>query len=159
METVRAYLPNFLLARKHGGKNILRIEDTDQKRSAIKEVDGAMMAMVEAYEAVGITFDEGPHVGGEYGPYIQSQRLDLYRKYAKELINNGHAYYCFCTKERLAEVRELQKANKEKPMYDGFCRNIPLEEAEKRVAAGEEHVIRMKFPQEGRNSMSRSYFW
>jgi glutamyl-tRNA synthetase len=147
--TVRAYLPNFLLARQKGGKNILRIENTDAKRNALANDDAATKAMVEAYEAVGITFDEGPHIGGEYGPYIQSERLDLYKKYAEELIEGDHAYYCFCTKERLAEVREIQKANKQKPTYDRHCRNLSLDEARVRVQNGEAHVIRMKFPMEG----------
>jgi len=147
--TVRAYLPNFLLARKSGGKNILRVEDTDSKRNAFGDSQLGVHAMIEAYEAVGIVFDEGPHVGGDYGPYVQSERLDIYKKYADELINNGHAYYCFCSSERLAELRENQKALKQRPMYDRLCRSIKPEEAKKRVASGEAHVIRMKFPTEG----------
>lgn len=143
--TIRAYLPNYLLAKKYGGKNILRIEDTDQKRL----VENGVEAMVEAYKEVGIVFDEGPHEGGEFGPYVQSQRLDIYKKYALELIEKGHAYYCFCTKERLEELREGQRASKQRPMYDGHCRNIDPEEAKPRVEKGEPHVIRMKFPKEG----------
>lgn len=143
--TIRAYLPNYLLAKKYEGKNILRIEDTDQKRL----VPNGVEAMIEAYEAVGISFDEGPTQGGEFGPYIQSQRLEIYKKYADELIEKGHAYYCFCSKERLEELRKQQELNKQKPMYDGLCRNIPVEEAKKKVENGESYVIRMKFPQEG----------
>ncbi|MBI2356959.1 glutamate--tRNA ligase [Candidatus Dojkabacteria bacterium] len=143
--TIRAYLPNYLLAKKYGGKNILRIEDTDQKRL----VPNGVEAMIEAYEEVGITFDEGPHRGGAFGPYVQSERLEIYRKYAKQLIDQGDAYYCFCSKERLEELRATQSANKQKTMYDGLCRNIPREEAQKRVDGGEPHVIRMKFPKEG----------
>lgn len=143
--TIRAYLPNFLLSKKYKGKNILRVEDTDQKRL----VPNGVEAMVEAYEEVGIKFDEGPHIGGDFGPYIQSQRLDIYKKYAKELIDKGHAYYCFCSKERLEELRESQKSMKQKPMYDRKCRDISLEEAKERIEKGQEYVIRMKFPIEG----------
>ncbi len=143
--TIRAYLPNYLLAKKEGGKNILRIEDTDQTRL----VPNGVEAMIEAYEEVGITFDEGPLQGGEFAPYIQSQRLDIYKKYADELIEKGHAYYCFCSRERLTELRETQKANKLKPMYDGFCREIAPHEAKQRAESGEPHVVRMKFPKEG----------
>jgi glutamyl-tRNA synthetase len=147
--TVRAYLPNFLLARKYGGKNILRVEDTDAKRNALNTVDDAVDAMIEAYEAVGITFDEGPHVGGDYGPYVQSQRLDIYKKYSEQLIDQGSAYYCFCSKERLDEVRQEQKNKKQKPMYDGCCRDINVDTARERVESGEEYVVRMKFPKDG----------
>ena len=147
--TVRAYLPNFLLARKTGGKNILRIEDTDTQRNVLGSVEAASQAMVEAYETVGITFDEGPHLGGEYGPYIQSERLSIYQTHAEQLVGKGHAYYCFCSKERLAEVREIQNQNKQKPMYDGHCRDIDPNEARRRVENGEPYVIRMKFPKEG----------
>ncbi|KKR05978.1 MAG: Glutamate-tRNA ligase [candidate division WS6 bacterium GW2011_GWF2_39_15] len=143
--TIRAYLPNYLLAKKYGGKNILRVEDTDQTRL----VPNGVEAMIEAYENVGIEFDEGPHKPGKYGPYVQSERLDIYKKYADELVEKGHAYYCFCSKERLEKLREDQKANKLKPMYDGLCRDIPVEEAKKKVANGESHVIRMRFPNEG----------
>ncbi|HRI05764.1 MAG TPA: glutamate--tRNA ligase [Candidatus Dojkabacteria bacterium] len=143
--TIRAYLPNYLLAKKYGGKNILRIEDTDQTRL----VPNGVEAMIEAYEEVGITFDEGPHVGGKVGPYVQSDRLDIYKEYAQKLIDTGNAYYCFCSKERLEELRESQRANKQRPMYDGHCRDISVEDAKARVANGEPHVVRMKFPKEG----------
>ncbi len=143
--TIRAYLPNYLLAKKFGGKNILRIEDTDQTRL----VPNGVQAMIEAYEEVGIHFDEGPTQGGEVGPYIQSERLEIYQKYAKELVEKGHAYYCFCTKERLEELRATQEATKQKPMYDRYCRNLSNEEVTKRLEAGEKSVIRMKYPTEG----------
>lgn len=143
--TVRAYLPNYLLAKKYGGKNILRIEDTDRKRL----VDNGVEAMIEAYQEAGITFDEGPHKPGKYGPYVQSERLEIYKKYAQELIDKGHAYYCFCTKERLEELRETQKASKQRPMYDGFCRDLDKEEVQMKLKNGEEYVIRMKYPKEG----------
>lgn len=141
--TVRAYLPNFLLARKYGGKNIIRIEDTDQKRT----VENGVKAMIEAYEEVGIVFDEGPHIGGDYGPYIQTERKDIYRPYAEELVEEGKAYYCFCTPERLAESREEMRRAKKKPMYDRHCRDITLDEAKKRISNGEKPVIRMKIPE------------
>jgi glutamyl-tRNA synthetase len=147
--TVRAYLPNYLLAKQKGGKNILRVENTDQKRNALSDNLSAAEAMIEAYEAVGITFDEGPSTGGEYGPYVQSERLDIYKKYADELIEKGHAYYCFCTKERLTELREVQKATKQKPTYDGHCRNLSTEEIQEKLAQKTPYVVRMKFPTEG----------
>ncbi len=156
--TVRAYLPNFLLARKSGGKNILRVEDTDSKRNAFAGSDAGIQAMVEAYEAVGITFDEGPQIGGEYGPYAQSQRLEIYPKYAKDLIDAGHAYYCFCSQERLTQLREEQKLAKQKPMYDGLCASLSAEEVKKRLDANEPYVIRMKIPDEGETICHDSIF-
>jgi len=142
---VRTYFMAYAYAKKYGGKFIFRIEDTDQKRS----VPNGTEALLEAYAAYGIVADEDPVKGGEYGPYVQTQRKDIYKKYAEQLIEKGQAYYCFCSEERLTKMREIQKASKMKPMYDRHCRNISLEEAKKRVAAGEPHVIRMKFPTEG----------
>lgn len=143
--TIRAYLPNYLLAKKYKGKNILRVEDTDQKRL----VENGVAAMIEAYEGVGIEFDEGPHKDGGYGPYVQSERLEIYKRYATELVDKGHAYYCFCTKERLDTLRESQKASKQKPMYDGKCRTLTQEEISKKLSDNQSFVIRMKFPKEG----------
>lgn len=131
--------------KKNNGKFIFRIEDTDQKRS----IEHGAEALIEAYGAYGIVADEDPFKGGDYGPYIQTERKEIYKKYADELIEKGHAYYCFCSSERLDQVREMQKANKIKPMYDRHCRAIDIAEAKKRVEAGEPHVIRMKFPTEG----------
>ncbi|MBN1374437.1 glutamate--tRNA ligase [Candidatus Dojkabacteria bacterium] len=142
---IRTYLYNYLLVRKYGGANIIRIEDTDQKRKVPQGVE----AMIEAYEAYGITFDEGPHVGGLHGPYVQSERKEIYSKYAHELVEKGAAYYCFCTEKRLQEVRSRQQENKERVMYDRACRNLSKEEAQKRVNAGEKYVVRMKFPLAG----------
>lgn len=147
--TVRAYLPNFLLARKYGGKNILRVEDTDSKRNAFAGSDAGIQAMIEAYEAVGIEFDEGPHVGGPYAPYGQSQRLELYPKYTQELIDKGYAYYCFCTSERLKELRDTQRAAKQKPMYDGLCSHLSSDEVKEKLDNGEPYVVRMKIPDSG----------
>ncbi len=143
--TIRTYLFNYLLYKKYGGANIFRAEDTDKKR----EVEGGAEAMLEAFQKVGIVFTEGPGIGGDFGPYIQSERLPLYKKYANELVKKGFAYYCFCSQDRLEQLRETQKSNKMKPMYDRCCRDLTLEEAEKRVANGEPYVIRMKFPKEG----------
>lgn len=143
---VRTYFMSYAYAKQHKGKFIFRIEDTDAKRA----VPGGAQALIEAYEAYGIVSDEDPFKGGDFGPYIQSERKDIYKKYAQELIDKGHAYYCFCTEERLKELREKQKASKQKPMYDRHCRNIDPKEAKERVKKGEKYVIRMKFPIEGR---------
>ncbi|MBP2025878.1 glutamate--tRNA ligase [Peptoniphilus stercorisuis] len=146
---LRTALYNYLYARKNNGKFILRIEDTDRTRY----VDGAIENLIESLKWAGIDYDEGVFVEdgkivekGEDGPYIQSQRLDIYKKYVDELIESGKAYYCFCTKERLDSVREEQKIKGQIPRYDGLCREIPLEEAKKRIANGEEYVVRLKLP-------------
>ncbi|RVU55145.1 glutamate--tRNA ligase [Anaerosphaera multitolerans] len=146
---LRTALYNYLYARKHGGKFILRIEDTDRTRF----VEGAIENLINSLQWSGIDYDEGVFVEngeivqkGEAGPYIQSERLEIYQKYVDELIEKGEAYYCFCTKERLDRVREEQRIKGQVPKYDGFCRGISLEEAKKRVAAGEEHVVRLKLP-------------
>ncbi|MBW7889259.1 MAG: glutamate--tRNA ligase, partial [Bacteroidetes bacterium] len=142
---LRTALYNFLLAKKHNGKFILRIEDTDQSR----RVEGAMENLIETLQWAGVEFDEGPGKEGNYGPYIQSQRLEIYRNHVKRLIETGKAYYCFCSPERLEEVRKHQTEAGLDPMYDRRCRNISREDAEKRVAAGEAHVVRLKVPLEG----------
>ena len=146
---LRTALYNYLYAKKNGGQFILRIEDTDRTRF----VDGAIENLIDSLKWAGIDYDEGVMVKddkvievGETGPYIQSQRLDIYKKYVDELIENGHAYYCFCSKERLDKVREEQKIKGMVPKYDGFCRDIPLDEAKKRIEAGEEYVVRLKLP-------------
>ncbi len=141
----RAALYNFLLARQTGGQFILRIEDTDRKRF----VPEAERDFMDNLRWLGLEWDEGPDKGGPYGPYRQTERAHLYRQYAEELVARGHAYYCFCTPERLAKLREEQRRKKLPPRYDGHCRHIPLEEARQRVAAGEPHVIRFKAPREG----------
>jgi nondiscriminating glutamyl-tRNA synthetase len=146
---LRTALYNYLFAKKNDGKYIMRIEDTDQTRY----VEGALENLIEAMEWAGVTHDEGPFLDngeivekGEYGPYIQSDRLDLYKEHVQQLIDEGKAYYCFCSKERLEEVREVQKAQGKVTRYDGFCRGIDPEEAQKRVDNGEEHVVRLKLP-------------
>lgn len=139
---LRTALYNYLFARHHGGKFILRIEDTDQTR----KVEGAVENLISTLEWAGIDYDEGPNRDGGYGPYIQSQRLEIYHRYAKQLVEQGHAYYCFCTPERLEEVRQKQIAMKLAPMYDRHCRELPAEEVKKRREAGEPSVVRMKVP-------------
>lgn len=135
-------LKNYAFAKKNGGQFLLRIEDTDKER----EVEGGVKAIQEIVHRYGLDWDEGPGKGGEYGPYIQSERLEIYKREVQTLIDNDKAYYCFCSKERLAEVKEQQMANKQPPHYDRHCRNISLDEAKKRVAAGEDYVIRLKVP-------------
>lgn len=146
---LRTALYNYLYAKGHDGKFILRIEDTDQERY----VEGALENLIRSLKWAGLDYDEGVYLEedkivqkGDYGPYIQSERLDIYHKYADQLIESGHAYYCFCKKDRLDEVREEQIKKGVMPKYDGFCRSIPLEEAKERIANGEEHVVRMKWP-------------
>ncbi|GFN36563.1 glutamate--tRNA ligase [Tepidimicrobium xylanilyticum] len=146
---LRTALYNYLFARHHDGKFILRIEDTDRTRY----VEGAIENLIESLQWAGIEYDEGVFIEdgklvqkGDYGPYIQSERLDIYKRYVDELIEKGHAYYCFCSKERLDKVREEQKIKGLIPKYDGFCRSLSLEEAKERIAKGEEYVVRLKLP-------------
>lgn len=146
---LRTALYNYLYAKKNNGKFILRIEDTDQSRL----VEGAIENLVDSLNWAGIEYDEGVFVEddkivekGDYGPYIQSKRLDIYKKYVDQLIEKGEAYYCFCTRERLDAVREEQKVKGLAPKYDGLCRSVPIEEAKQRIADGEEYVVRLKLP-------------
>ena len=141
----RTALYDYLLARQSGGQFILRIEDTDQKRY----VPGAEEELMSSLRWLGLEWDEGPDVGGAYGPYRQSERREIYHHFAKQLIESGHAYYCFCSPERLAQVRHEQQQAKQPPRYDGLCRRIDPEEAARRVAAGESHVIRFRMPETG----------
>ena len=129
----RTALYNYLLARQTGGQFILRIEDTDQKRY----VPGAEKELMDGLRWLGLDWDEGPDVGGPYAPYLQSQRREIYQDHARQLIERGHAYYCFCSAERLAAVRQQQQARKEPMQYDGLCRRLAPEEAERCVRAGE----------------------
>ena len=142
--SVRTILYNHLFARQRGGRLILRIEDTDQERL----VPGAVDSIYAGLHWLGITWDEGPREGGPHAPYVQSERLPLYQKHAQELVAKGAAYYCFCSKERLAEVRHQQEARHELTRYDRHCRNIPVAEAAARAKA-ESHVVRLKVPDEG----------
>lgn len=149
--SLRTALYNYLFAKQSGGEYVLRIEDTDQSRY----VDDAVENMLEILKWTGIEHDEGVMIKdgtisqvGDRGPYIQSERLEIYKQYIDELLNKGHAYYCFCSKERLEQVREQQMSNGDTPKYDGHCREIDLEEAKKRAYAGEPHVIRLKLPKD-----------
>lgn len=136
---------NLAFAKKHGGDFLLRIEDTDQTRSTVESED----QIFESLKWLGLNYDEGPDNGGNYGPYRQSERFHIYGDYARQLVANGTAYHCFCTQERLDNLRERQKAMKKAPGYDGHCRSLSKEEVEKRLAAGEESVIRLRMPYEG----------
>lgn len=142
---LRTALYNYLFAKQNNGQFVLRIEDTDQRR----KVAGAVENLIATLDWAGVKPDEGPNIGGEFGPYVQSERLDLYRKHALELLEKGHAYYCFCSAERLQQLKERQTAQKIPPRYDNHCRSLSAAEVQRRLAAGEEHVIRLKVPPEG----------
>ena len=149
---LRTALFNYLYARHTGGDMLLRIEDTDRTRF----VEGALENLLKALKWSGIEIDEGVMLDengkvtqkGDCGPYIQSERVEegIYDKYIDQLIEEGKAYYCFCSQERIDKVRDQQRADGLTPKYDGLCRSIPLEEAKKRVAAGEPHTVRLKLP-------------
>jgi len=143
---LRTALYNYLFARKSGGTFILRIEDTDQKRY----VPGALENLMSTLKAVGLDYDEGPDIGGDYGPYIQSERTELYKQFTDELIDSGNAYYCFCTEERLDTLRDMQRRLKQPSMYDGKCRNLSQREIEDNLAREIPYVIRLKYPRDGR---------
>lgn len=136
---------NYLFARQHGGTFILRIEDTDQKRLVL----GTQEKIIEALDWYGLTPDEGPSQGGPHAPYIQSQRLGLYREHVRILLSSGQAYYCFCTAERLAQLRVAQTAAKRAPRYDKHCLTIPADQASRRVESGEPAVVRLNMPTSG----------
>lgn len=140
--SLRTALYCYLYARHHGGVNILRIEDTDRTRY----VEGAVENIIRTMEWAGIEFDEGPFTGGACGPYVQSERTEIYRAHANQLIANNDAYVCFCTSERLDTVRKQQQASGTPPMYDRHCRNLSKEEVATRIASGEPHVVRLRIP-------------
>lgn len=145
--TIYQSLFDFAHAKKHQGKFIVRIEDTDRARL----VPDAEEKLFEAIDWFGLTEDESVRKGGSYGPYRQSERLPLYNRYAHELITSGNAYYCFCTKERLDEIRKKQQLeHKQVIMYDKHCRFLPPEEVEKKLNEGVEKVIRLKIPESGK---------
>ncbi len=146
---LRTALYTYLFAKKHGGKFILRIEDTDQER----EVPGAVEMIYKSMRLAGLKYDEGPDVGGDYGPYIQTQRRDIYPRYAWELVERGGAYCCFCTKEDIERQRREAEAKGETYKYNKHClHSVSLEEAKRRVAAGEPYVIRQNVPTTGKAS-------
>lgn len=147
---VRTALFGWLWARHNNGKFILRIEDTDQKRF----VEGSVDLITDALAWLGMDIDEGPTTGGDYGPYVQSERLEIYQKWANWLVENGKAYKCFCTPERLAQVNKEKRKRKEPPGYDRHCRNLSPEEVQEREARGESHVIRFAVPLEGKTTVN-----
>ena len=142
---LRTALFTYLIAKQNDGDFILRIEDTDQERY----VEGAVEVIYKTLKDVGLNWDEGPDIGGPVGPYIQSERMGMFKKYAVELVEKGEAYYCFCDKERLEEVKAIQEASGIMPMYDRHCRNLSKEEVQEKLDAGVPYVIRQKVPLEG----------
>lgn len=149
---LRTALYSYLLAQKNNGEFLLRLEDTDRERFV---ADGALNILNSLYWA-GVVPDEGLVLQngevkqkGDKGPYIQSERLEIYQKYINQLLESGHAYYCFCAQERLEEVRQICILNKKQPMYDGHCKTISLEEAKKKIANGEKYTVRLNMPKDG----------
>ncbi len=152
--SLRTALFSFLFARHNSGLNILRVEDTDQNR----EVEGAMENLLRVMKSVGVEFDEGYYLDdaghieerGQFGPYLQSKRLELYHKYAKQLVDEKKAYYCFCTEQRLEDLRKEQTALKKPPMYDRHCHKLSADEVQKKLeefSAGKNPVIRFLIPE------------
>ena len=142
---LRTAIFEYLIAKHNDGDFVLRIEDTDQTR----KVDGAIDFIYDTLSLCNIKIDEGPNNKGEYGPYIQSERLPLYKKYAEELVEKGCAYYCFCTEERLEKLRKEAEEKKVAFLYDGHCKNLTKEEVAEKIKNGEKYVIRQKMPKEG----------
>ncbi|MCI8441809.1 MAG: glutamate--tRNA ligase [Provencibacterium sp.] len=151
---LRTALYTYLMAKSKGGKFILRIEDTDQERF----VEGAVDVIYNTLRETGLIWDEGPDIGGPAGPYIQSERMGLFKEYALQLVEKGAAYYCFCDKDRLEEARIIQKASGMTPRYDGHCRNLSPEEVQEKLQAGIPYVIRQKMPQTGTTSFHDEVF-
>jgi len=142
---LRTALYNYLYAKKVGGKFILRIEDTDRSRY----VEGAVENLIDTLKAVGLDYDEGPEKGGNFGPYFQSERTEIYRKYADELIEKKSAYYCFCSPEDLEKIKKERSEKGLDPRYDGRCSRFSKEEVHKKLDHEEPYVIRLKIPNEG----------
>ncbi len=139
---MRSCLYSYALAKKFGGQFVVRIEDTDQKRF----VPGSQDRTLQVIKEYGLQWDEGPDVGGPFGPYTQTKRLDIYQKHAEILLQKGHAYRCFCTEDRLKEMRSLQKQKGISPKYDRFCLGLTNDEINKRLGNNEKYVIRMRVP-------------
>jgi glutamyl-tRNA synthetase len=150
MGNIRSALFNWLFARHHGGSFIVRIEDTDRARL----VEGATESILDSLKWLGIDWDEGPQGGGDYGPYFQSERKELYRQAAEQLVSQGKAYYCYCTPKRLEEMRAEQTKNKLPPGYDKHCRELSGKDATICQADGAGRVIRFKSPLEGKTSFN-----
>ena len=147
---LRTALYEYLVAKSQGGTFVLRIEDTDQERY----VEGATDVIYRTLQQVGLKHDEGPDVGGAYGPYIQSERKALYKPYAEQLVREGKAYYCFCTKERLESIHTADSFGG----YDRHCRDLPQEEVQRLLDAGTPHVIRQKMPLDGATSFEDAVY-
>lgn len=147
---LRTALYSYLIARHAGGRFILRIEDTDRERL----VEGATDIILDTMRTTGLRYDEGPDIGGDHGPYIQSERKAIYAEYAKRLVEKGFAYYCFCSKERLDSLH-AEDAN---GGYDRHCRDLPQEEVDRLLASGQPYVIRQKIPLSGRTSYTDAVF-
>lgn len=140
---LRTALFNYLYAKQNRGDFVLRIEDTDVKR----HVKGAAEKLLNTLKTVGLDYDEGPDLDNNFGPYIQSERLDLYKRYAEELVAKGKAYYCFCSPERLEKLRKKQIAEKKPPMYDRHCLNLSDKEKQELLDKKNPYVVRLKIPQ------------
>lgn len=136
---------NLCFAKQHGGQFILRIEDTDQVRSTRESEEQILSSL----KWLGLTWDEGPDIGGKHAPYRQSERSAIYKQHANQLVTNGHAFHCFCDAHRLETLRQQQQANKETIGYDGHCLQLSAQEVANKLAAGQSSVIRMKVPREG----------
>ncbi|MFW6381484.1 MAG: glutamate--tRNA ligase [Bacillota bacterium] len=144
---MRTALFNYLWARKNDGKLVLRIEDTDRERSTREFED----IILKELDWLGIKIDEGAGVGGDYGPYRQSERLEIYREYLQQLLDEDKAYYCYCTEEELEEIRRQARENGEMPKYNGHCRDLSQEEQKQLKAEGREPVVRFKLPDQARD--------
>lgn len=147
---LRTALYEYLIAKSQGGKFILRIEDTDQER----QVEGAVDVIYNTMRMTGLKHDEGPDIGGDYGPYVQSERMGMYMDYAKELVEKGEAYYCFCTKERLESLKESTAEGAAFAKYDRHCLGLSKEEVQAKLDAGVPFVIRQKMPDSGTTTFS-----
>ena len=141
--TIYQVLIDYAYAKKHHGKFILRIEDTDRNRL----VEGAEDVIYDSLSWFGLIPDESPLLGGPFAPYRQSERLPIYAQYAEELLKKGHAYYCFCTRERLEEMRKKQEQDHKPPMYDKHCKFLSQDEIKQKLSENIPHVIRMDIPE------------
>lgn len=140
--SLRTALYAYAFAKKNKGKFIVRIEDTDQKRLVAGSADRAL----KIFKNFGLIYDEGPDVGGDFGPYVQTERLDIYKKFIQELLDKGFAYYCFCSEERLEEIRNIQKAANKVPKYDRHCLLLTKEQIADNLKKGLPYVVRLKIP-------------
>lgn len=151
---LRTALYTYLIAKHDGGKFILRIEDTDQKRY----VEDAVDVIYNTLNKVGLKHDEGPDVGGDYGPYVQSERRNIYREYAEKLVELDGAYYCFCSRERLDDLRQQAEGDRITFQYDGYCKSLSKEEVQEKLHAGEPHTIRQRIPKTGKTTFEDAVY-